>query len=81
VANFLIRSEPLFARDRRLIWNADERQLNSMKRFRLPYQRGLLPLVAAMGAVPDLSGIVSISDGGELLKPIVIRNNLQNLGD
>jgi hypothetical protein len=34
-----------------------------------------------MDPVPHKSGIVSISGGGDLLKPIVILKNLQNVGD
>jgi hypothetical protein len=44
-------------------------------------QRGLLPLVGAVDTVPHLSGIVSIFGGGDVLKPIVIFKNPQNVGD
>lgn len=81
VANFLIKFEPLFARDKRLIWNADETQLNSMKRFRVLCKRGILPLVAAMEAVPHLTGIVSISGGGQIVQPVIILKNFQNIGE
>jgi hypothetical protein len=81
VADFLIGHKPLFSRDRRLIWNADETELDYMKPFRVFCQRWLLPFVAAMDTVPHLSGIVSISGGGNVLKSIVIRRNLQNVGD
>jgi hypothetical protein len=56
-------------------------QLNTMKCFRLLYHRGLLPLVTAMDVVPHLTGTVSISAGGAVVKPIVILKNLQNLGE
>jgi hypothetical protein len=52
-----------------------------MKRFRVLCQRGLLPLVEAMDTVPHLLGTVSISGGGDILKPIVTFKNLQNVGD
>jgi hypothetical protein len=52
-----------------------------MKPFRLLCQRGLLPLVAAMDVVPQLSATVSISGGGDVLEPIVILKTLQNIGD
>jgi hypothetical protein len=80
VAEFLVRYKPLFARDRRVIWNTDEAQLNSVKRFRVLCQRGLLPLAAA-DIIPHLSPIVSISGGADVLKPIVILKNLQNVGN
>jgi hypothetical protein len=35
----------------------------------------------AMDIVPHLTGIVSISGGGDAVKPIVILKNLQNLGE
>jgi hypothetical protein len=37
--------------------------------------------MAAMDAVPHLSGIASISGRGDVLKPIIILRNLQNVGD
>jgi hypothetical protein len=39
-----------------------------MRRLGLLDQRGLLPLVAAIDSVPHLSGIVSLSGGGDILK-------------
>jgi hypothetical protein len=76
-----IQYKPLFARDRRSISTADETQLVSMKHFGVLYQRELLPLVAAMDTVPHLPGMVSISGGGDLLKPIVVLNDIQKVED
>jgi hypothetical protein len=79
IANFLIRYEPLFQRDPRLMWNADETQLNSMKKFRVLCQKGMLPLLTAMQELPHITGLVSISGGGVVLKPVVILKSLQHL--
>jgi hypothetical protein len=51
-----------------------------MKRFDVLCCQGLLPLVTVMDVVPHLTGIVSIS-GGDVVTPIAILNNLQNLGE
>jgi hypothetical protein len=37
--------------------------------------------MAAMDTGPHLSGIVSISGGGDILKPVVLLKNLENVGD
>jgi hypothetical protein len=52
-----------------------------MKRFRILCRRELLPLVTAMDVIPHLTVIISISGGGNVVKPIVILKNLQNLGE
>jgi hypothetical protein len=79
VQTFLMRYEELFQRDRRLIWNADETQLNAMKRFKVICDQGHLPLVTAFEHVPHLTGMASIYSGGVVLAPIVILKNLQHL--
>jgi hypothetical protein len=78
---FVIGYEPLFACGRRLIWNIDETQLNSMKYFCVFCQRGLLSLVAATDTVLHLSGTVSFFGGRHILKPIAILKNPQSAGD
>jgi hypothetical protein len=52
-----------------------------VKRFRVLCCRGLLLFVTATDLVPHLTGKVSISGGGEVVKPIVILKNLQGLGE
>jgi hypothetical protein len=79
ISAFLVKFSKLFHRDPRLIWNADETQLNAMKRFKVICQRGQLPLVTVLEQVPHVTGMVSISGGGIVLEPIVILKNLQNL--
>jgi hypothetical protein len=81
VERFLNQFAQMFDRDRRLIWNADETQLNAMKRFKVLAERGHLPLVTALEHVPHLTGMVTISGDGEFLPPIVILKNLQHLRD
>jgi hypothetical protein len=61
------------------MWNADETQLNAMKRFKVICDKGHLSLVAAMEHVPHLTGMVSISSSGVVLNPIIIFKNLQHL--
>jgi hypothetical protein len=81
VENFFLRFSELFERDPRLIWNADETQLNAAKRFKVICERNQLPLVTVLENVPHLTGMVTISGGGVVLEPLIILKNLQNLRD
>jgi hypothetical protein len=83
---FLIRHEELFHHDPCLIWNADETQLNnntlnSLKRFRVLCQNGILPLTNAMQQLPHITGLVSINADGVVLDPVVVLKSLQTLGN
>jgi hypothetical protein len=79
VANFLVSHEGLFRRDPRLLWNTDETQLNTLKRFKMLCDQGQLPLVTAFEHIPHLTEVVSISGSGAVLPPIIILKNLQHL--
>jgi hypothetical protein len=79
ITNFFVKFSPLFQRDSRLIWNADETQVNAMKRLKVICARGDLPLVTGLEQVPHITGMVSISGGGKVLEPIVILKILQHL--
>jgi hypothetical protein len=80
LASFMILFQPLFIRDRRLIWNANKTQLNSMKRLRLLCRPRILPLVTAMEGVAPFSGIVSFPGRHNLVKTMIILKNLQTIG-
>jgi hypothetical protein len=79
VANFLVSHEELFRRDPRLLCNADETQLNALKRFKMLCDQGQLPLVTALEHIPHLTGVVSISGSGAVLPPTIVLKNLQYL--
>jgi hypothetical protein len=78
---FLIRHKELFRRDPHLIWNADETQLNSIKRFRVLCQNGMLLLTSAMQQLPHITGLVLINTDGVILDPVVVLKTLQALGN
>jgi hypothetical protein len=81
---FLIRQEEFFRHDPRLIWDADETQLNSLKRFRVFCHNGMLPLTTAMQQLPHIPGLVSIYADGVVLDPVIIlkiSQTLDNLED
>jgi hypothetical protein len=78
---FLVRHEELIHHGPRLIWNADEAQLNSLNRSRVSCQNGMLPLPSAMQQLPHITGLVSINADGVVLDPSVILKSVQPFGD
>jgi hypothetical protein len=74
-----IRHEALFQRDRPLVWNTDETQLNPSKRFRILCENGTMLLLTAMQQLRHITGILSISADGVVLKPGAILKNLHRL--
>jgi hypothetical protein len=78
IAHFFSTFPAAFQRDPRLIWNADETQLNASKRFKV-LSPGKLPLVTAQSKFPHITGMVTISAAGEVMKPLIILKNLQHL--
>jgi hypothetical protein len=79
IKDFFLQHMHLFNRDPRLIWNADETQLNSKKRFKVLCSHGKLPLVTSQSKFPHLPGVVAISATGQLLKPLIILKSLKKL--
>jgi len=63
----------------RLMWNADETQINTAKRFRVLCERKKKPLLTSENKLPHLTASMSISASGHLLRPLIILPNLQNL--
>jgi hypothetical protein len=74
-----VKFSELFQRGRRLIWNADETELNAAKRFKVICQRQQFPLVTVLEHLAHLTGMISISRGGTVLEPIVSLKNFQHL--
>jgi hypothetical protein len=77
--DFFTQHSHLLDRDPRLIWNADETQLNANKQFKVLCSKGKLPLVTAQTKLPHLTGFVSISATGQVLKPLIILKFLKKL--
>jgi hypothetical protein len=50
-----------------------------MHRFKVLCEKGHLPLITPMEHLHHITGMVSISGRGDVLRPIVILKNLQNL--
>jgi hypothetical protein len=79
IANFFLTFKPLFHRDPRLIFNADETMVSGMKRFRVLAEMGKLPLVKAETKLPHLTAMCAISASGIAFKPFIVLPNLKGL--
>jgi hypothetical protein len=66
-------------RNKLLIFNSDETQLNATKKFKVLVAKNKLPLVIADAKIPHITGIITIGASGITLKPVIILKNIQRI--
>jgi hypothetical protein len=76
---FVTFRDVIEGRDKRLVFNMDETQLSSRKRFHVLAVNGHYPLVKAEAKLPHLTGVCTISAGGAVFRPIIILKQLKSI--
>ena len=69
----------LMEKDPRLLFNMDETNLNSNKFFKVLRTIDHLPLTIGLNKLPHLTGMITISAAGHVMKPVVILPKLKKI--
>ena len=79
IEKFLNENKNLFNRDPRLIFNADETQLDTKKKFKVIVERGKIPLKTVLSKLPHITAMITICGNGTSFKPLIILPKLKSL--
>jgi hypothetical protein len=72
ISSFYMFYQLLFQRDPRLIFNMDETQLNSSRKFKVLVPKRELPLITCDEKIPHITAAITIGAGGAIFKPLII---------
>ena len=75
----LENNKNLLNRDPRLIFNADETQLDAKKKMKVIVEKGKIPLKTALTKLPHITAVITISGSGTSFKPLIILPKLKKL--
>jgi hypothetical protein len=78
ISRFYLLYEMVFQRDSRLIFNMDETQLNSSRKFKVLVPKGQLPLIVCDEKIPHITAAITIGANGAVFKPLIVFKHMKH---